>query len=60
MNKCGIQKSGAQRYRCKECGRNFTDSDRIWGSLPQGEKPMTSTERSRKSRARKKKDPDSL
>jgi len=47
--KMGRNKSGSQRYKCKKCGKYFSDNLKLGRPLI-GEKPMTSTERSRRAR----------
>jgi transposase-like protein len=48
-------RKGLQRYKCKDCGRQFFLTDNPPHRPPKGEKPMTSAERQRLWRKRKKK-----
>lgn len=50
--KMGLNKSGSQRYKCKLCGKTFSDNTKLGRPLI-GDRPMTSTERTRRSRAKK-------
>lgn len=52
--KMGFNRSGSQRYKCKKCGKTFSERTKKGRPLL-GERPLTSTERSRRSRESKKK-----
>jgi transposase-like protein len=56
--KNGKNKHGNQKYRCKKCNSVFTDSDRKVGRPSLFDKPLTSAEKTTRSRAKNKKLPD--
>ncbi len=50
--KIGRNRSGSQRYKCKACGKSFSDSNRQLGRPKIGDRPLTSAERTQRSRAK--------
>ena len=48
--KAGKTKSGTQRYKCKQCGKVFTEDAAQIGRPSLGDRPMTVAERVRKYR----------
>jgi len=53
--KIGRNRSGTQRYKCKACGKSFTDSDRGVGRPTVGDRAMTDAQRAKKYRENQKK-----
>ena len=48
------KRKGIQKYICKKCGANFTDSERKVGRPCLFEKPLTGAERAARNRAKAK------
>ena len=52
VKKNGKTKLGYQQYKCKDCGKHFSDNPHGIGRPLIGDKPMTSTERTRRQRSK--------
>ena len=51
--KNGTNRSGSQQYYCRHCKKSFTDSNLTQGRPAIGDRPMTASERKRRSRGKK-------